>query len=76
MEAMPFQPRTMRWQPLVACLPLLKLCYGYKMVRYELSSLFSLLRTYMYTENRLVLADTAIQHHYSHISSSSMTCTL
>ena len=57
MEATPFQPRTTQWWQLVACLPLLKLCYGYKIVRYKLSSWFSLFRVYMYTENCLVLAD-------------------
>ena len=32
-EPTPFQPYTTRWRILVGCLPLLKLCYGYKTVR-------------------------------------------
>ena len=52
MEDMPFQPSTMQWGPLVACLPPLKLCYGYK-ARDKLS----IVLVCMYTRGCLVLAD-------------------
>ena len=71
-----FQPFTMpRWH-LLACLLLVQLYYGYQTARNKLYRSFSLFMAYMHKENRPVLADTTTQRQLSHISSSSITCTL